>query len=297
MDQRTKAFLALMFISLSWGTTWIASRHAVKMIPVFQLAAIRQLLAGLVFLSFFITKKSTWPKGKQWLTILVLASLNLFLTNGLTTWGVKYISAGLAAIIAAIYPLWIVLIEVAGKRRLAIPKKAIIGLVFGFAGVCIIFYAHWADFFIADFRFGIILSLIASLSWALGTIYTKSKSSEFNPYFSIGLQMFLSGVAFCVIAKVSGATLPLDQIPRSAWLDILYLAVVGSILSFLAYLFALQNLPTEQVSIYAYINPVVAVLVGAWLFGEKLTVFIAIGGMVALYGVYLVNASFRKKTH
>jgi drug/metabolite transporter (DMT)-like permease len=264
--------------------------------PVFQLAGIRQVLAGVLFLVYFLAKKSSWPVGREWLSILVLSFLNLFLTNGLTTWGVKFIPAGLAAIIAAIFPLWLVLLGLLQKPRSPIPPKALLGLLLGFGGVCVIFFEHLGDFFHADFRFGILISLLASLSWALGTLYTKKQATQFNPYFSIGLQMIISGIAFYAIALAGHQTLPLIEIPAAAWGDLLYLVVVGSGLSFLAFLYALQHLPTEQVSIYAYINPVVAVLLGAWLFGERLTVYIGLGGLIALYGVYLVNDTYQSRS-
>jgi drug/metabolite transporter (DMT)-like permease len=107
--------------------------------------------------------------------------------------------------------------------------------------------------------------------------------------------MFFSGVIILLIAQFSGNTIPLSEIPSSSWWAIAYLVVIGSILTFVAYIYALQHLPTALASIYAYINPIVAVLLGAALLNEKLTVFIAIGGAVTIAGVYLVNNSFRKK--
>ncbi len=294
-SSRSKAIFALSFVCFSWGTTWMVSREGVHYMPPLQLASIRQLLAGLVYILFFLFKKMTWPKGKEWGAILILSLLNFFLTNGLTTWGVKYISGGLAAIIAAIFPLWLVVIGLLGNSRSKISLKALMGFLLGFAGICIIFYDHLKDFLNADFRFGIILSVTASLTWAFGTIYTRQQANRFNPYFSIGLQMFVSGISLYIISLSAGNVVPLRQIPWQSWSAIVYLVIVGSVFSFFAYLYALQRLPTGQVSIYAYINPVVAVILGSFIFGERLTVFIAGGGLVALYGVYLVNESFRKE--
>ena len=122
------------------------------------------------------------------------------MSNGLSTWGVKYISAGLGAIMGAIFPLWLVVIGLFSAKS-KIPAKAIIGLLFGFGGVCIIFYEHLHDFFNADFRFGIILSLIATWTWAFGTLYTKKHAASFNPYFSLGLQMLISGSSYLLLQK------------------------------------------------------------------------------------------------
>ena len=291
---RAKAILALMVVCFFWGTTWIASRIGVQYMPALQLAGIRQLLGGTIYIIFFLSGKNKWPRGKEWVTILVLSLLNFFFTNGLTTWGIQFISAGLGAIIAAIFPLWLVVFAFFRKRTI-IPMKSLLGLLLGFGGVCVIFYEHLKDFLNPDFRFGILISLAGSLSWAIGTVYTKRQAGEFNPYFSIGLQMFISGILLYLVSSLSGMAIPLGSIPVQSWMAIGYLVVFGSVITFVAYLYALQNLPTEQVSIYAYMNPVVAVLLGAFLFGEKLTIFIGAGGLITLYGVYLVNDTHRKK--
>jgi len=261
--------------------------------PAIQLAGLRQSIGGCLYLAYFLSKRFALPKGREWWPVIVLSLLNFVLTNGLTTVGLKYINAGLGAIIAAIFPLWIVVIGLFRDSKLP-PVKAIIGLLLGFAGICIIFYDHLNDFLNSDFRLGIFLSLIASWTWAFGTLYTKSEATKFNPYFSIGLQMLISGIIMSGIAYMSKSTIPLAEIPWQSWSAILYLAFFGSVISFLAYLYALQHLPTEQASIYAYINPVVAVLSGFVIYGEPLTVYLAIGGAVILYGVYLVNKVYRK---
>ena len=182
------------------------------------------------------------------------------------------------------------------RRRIKISPKAIAGMLFGFAGICIIFYDHLKEFLDTNFRYGIIISLTASLTWAFATIYTRQQARHFNPYFGIGLQLLISGTVLFIISAISGNIVPLYLISWQTWSIIAYLVVFGSVLSFFAYLYALQRLPTAQVSIYAYINPVVAVLLGSLVFSEKLTLYIAAGGLVTLFGIFLVNESFRKKT-
>ena len=291
---KAKAVFALALVCFFWGTTWVASKAGVTYMPALQLAGIRQLLGGLCFIIFFLYKGEPWPKGKEWRTIFILSFLNFLLSNTLSTWGVKYIPAGLAAIMGAIFPLWIVIIGLftAGGR---IPSKAIIGLVVGFGGVCIIFYEplRSGDFSQPGFLKGILLSLIATWSWAFGTLYTKKHAANFNPYFSLGLQMIISSVALLTVTQTTSIGIPFTAIPWQSWAAIGYLIIFSSIITFISYLYALQHLPTVQVSIYAYINPIVAVLLGAAVFGEKLSMFIAIGGVVALLGVYLVNKTFK----
>ena len=166
---------------------------------------------------------------------------------------------------------------------------AITGLILGFGGVCIIFYDHLYEFLDSKFQFGIMLSVIGTWTWAISTLYTKRQAVHFNPYFGLGLQMVIGGIALYSFSAATGKAVALTAIPWQSWLAIAYLVVFGSLIAFVCYLYALQNLPTEQASIYAYINPIVAVVLGSIVFDEKLTIYLAIGGLVTLVGVYLVN--------
>ncbi|MBC5840614.1 EamA family transporter [Flavobacterium sp. F-380] len=286
------AIVALCFVCFFWGTTWIASKEGVKHMPALQLAGIRQLIGGLLYVAYFLMKKEPLPKGKQWKTIIILSILNFALSNGLSTWGVKYISSGLGAIINAIFPIWIVIITFFRGEKLA--KLAIAGLVIAFSGVCVIFYEHLNDLLIPDFRFGIILLTLSTISWAFGSLYTKKKAATFNPYFSLGIQMLFSSILLLTITETTGMAVPINTVPAASWWSIAYLVIIGSIISFIAYIYMLQKLPPEINSIYAYVNPIIAVLLGAIIFGESLTVAIGIGGLITLSGLYMVNHSIKK---
>jgi drug/metabolite transporter (DMT)-like permease len=170
---------------------------------------------------------------------------------------------------------------------------AITGLLIGFGGVCVIFYDHLYEFRIPEFRIGILLSVLATWTWAIATLYTKQQAVHFNPYFGLGLQMVIGGVALYTFSSATGRAVPLTEIPWQSWAAVAYLVVFGSLIAFICYLYALQNLPTEQASIYAYINPIVAVILGSIVFNEKITIYLTIGGAVTLLGVYLVNKAFK----
>ena len=291
---RAKAIFALSLVCILWGTTWLASKQGVIYIPdAIQMAGIRQLLGGICYVGFFLYKRMPLPKGKEWIPIIVLSFLNFMISNGLSTLALQYkISAGLGAIIGAIFPLWIVIIGLfASKEKM--PVMAIIGLLLGFGGVCIIFYDHLNEFLDPQFRWGILLSVIATWTWAIATLYTKRQAVKFNPYFGLGLQMVISGIVLYSFSAASGRAVALTAIPWQSWAAIAYLVIFGSLIAFVCYLYALQNLPTEQASIYAYINPIVAVVLGSIIFDEKLTVYLAIGGLVTLLGVYLVNKAYK----
>ncbi len=260
--------------------------------PALQLVGIRQFIGGILFVAYFIFKKAPWPKGKQWKAIFILTILNFVLSNALGTWGVKYISSGLGAIIGSLVPLWVVIISLFRGEKFA--RLTFLGLIISFVGVCLIFYNHLQDFLVPDFRFGIVLSIIATITWAFGTLYTKKKAASFNPYFSLGLQMLISSVLILAVTGATGTGISITSIPANSWWAIAYLVIIGSVFTFIAFIYALQNLPAHISSIYAYINPIVAVLLGAIIFGEPLTVSIAIGGLITLGGLYMVNYSMRK---
>lgn len=284
--------LALCWVSFFWGTTWIASKEGVKYMPPMQLVAIRQFLGGIAYVGYFRWRKTPWPNRTQWKTILILSLLNFVLSNGLSTWGVRYISSGLGAILGAIFPIWIVIISYFRGEKLN--AKAVAGIAICFAGICVVFYEHLKDLLNPNFGFGITLSLIATLTWAFGMLYTKKKAATFNPYFSLGLQMMTSSLFLFTIIGATGHTIPLTEIPAQSWWAIGYLVVIGSLLTFIAFIYALQKLPAEINSIYAYINPIVAVLLGAFIFDEPLTFYIGLGGLTVLAGLYLVNMALRK---
>lgn len=289
--RRTKAYFALSIVCFFWGTTWLASRQAVIRVPsALQIAGLRQLFGGLCYVVFFLVKGATWPRGREWGFIFVLSLLNFGLSNALSTWGVKFISAGLGSVIGSIFPLWLVIIGLFSQKQ-KMKAAAVAGLLIGFAGICVIFYEHLHDFLNPAFRFGIFLSIASTWAWAFGTIYTKKHAVHFNPYFGLGLQMVMSAVLVIGASYLTGKAVPLTQIPWQSWASIGYLVAFGSVFSFIAYIYALQHLPTEQTSLYAYINPIVAVFFGWMIFKEVLTPFIIVGVLITLLGVYLVNRS------
>lgn len=260
--------------------------------PALQLATIRQFLGGILYVGYFLLKKQPWPKGKQWRTILILSFLNFVCSNGLSTWGVKYMSSGLGAIISALFPIWIIIINFFNGQKIA--KMALIGILISFGGVCVIFMDYISDFLRPDFQFGIILMTASTITWAFGILETKKKASSFNPYFSLGLQMLISSVFLFGITEAAGVNIPLSEIPLPSLWSIVYLVLIGSVLTFIAFIYSLQHLPTEISSIYVYINPIVAMILGSFIFGETLTQAIAIGTIVTLTGLYLVNKTIRK---
>ncbi len=295
MTSKQKAYIALSVTSIVWGTSWIASRLAVQKVPAFQVSSIRQFIAGALFTGFFLIKGYKLPNLKQ-LKWLVGMSVLLFVSaNGLATVGVKYISSGLAALIAALYPLSVVVIERIFFKNTKITLLTFIGIILGLAGIAIVFYENAFHNHQEGYWIGITVSLIAMLSWSVGTIFIARKQINMNPYYSTGWQMLIGAVFLLLLSAATGNTIPVSSIPTQTWLAITYLVAMGSILAYVAFIYTMKHLEASIAALYAYINPIVAILIGSVIINETITLKIIIGSVITLIGVYIVNLSLRKQ--
>lgn len=262
--------------------------------PALQLAGLRQIFAGTLYLIFFFIRGFRLPSRDQFIQFFWMSLLMIVMNNGFSTWSMKYIPSGLGSVIGAASPLWIALLSTFIFKETKLNAITIIGLLLGTAGIFVIFYDYLDDLFNSSFSIGILLNVIASIAWAFGTIYTVKHAKHIDPYFSLGWQMFIGGVILLGISYFTGQYEPLQSAPVQAWLSISYLVIIGSVITYSAFIYALKRLPAAQVSVYAYINPIVAVIVGSLLNNEKLTIIIASGTLVTLIGIYLVNTGFKK---
>lgn len=278
-----------------WGTTWVASKIGIADIPALQMASIRQLIGGTCFVLFFILyKKLPFPNYKQFGWLMLLALLMFVFANGLSTWSLEYIPTGLSALIGALYPLSVVIIEMVFFKSRNMNLLTFMGLLLGIAGIGIVFYESAFNHQPGGFLFGVTLSVVAMLSWSIGTLILTRANIKMNPYYAVGWQMLISSVMLYVFANLTNQTIPLETISGKAWLVIGYLVIMGSVLSFVAFIYSMKKLPVAIASLYAYINPLVAMVVAAIILHEKLTVYILWGSVVTLIGVFLVNYSIRR---
>jgi drug/metabolite transporter (DMT)-like permease len=218
----------------------------------------------------------------------------LCIANGLLTWSVEYISGGLAAIIAALVPLFIALFTVWLSKCAKITRWMLAGLIIGFAGVLTIFYDYIGQLQNKSFVLGVVLAILSTLSWSFGTVYTSRQKPPIDILFNTGLQMLIAGIVVLTVCGITGKYVNPAHLGASSWLALSYLIVFGSLLAYSAFVFVIGKLPPAQVSIYAYINPIVAVVLGWLLLSEKMNVNMIIGTLITLGGVYLVNREFKK---
>lgn len=278
--------------SIFWGTTWVASKIGVRDVPALQLAAIRQLIAGAILVGyFFFVRKQPWPNKRQWSMLLILSILMFVMANGLSTWSLKYIPTGFSALVGALYPLSVVIIERVFFGARAMAPITFIGLFLGIGGVALVFYPNLIGEHPPGFWGGMALSVTAMLAWSAGTMIIARKSNGLNPYYGLGWQMLISSAILYGGVMLTGQEIPLQQFTSTAWWTIAYLVVAGSLVSFAAFVYSMKYLPAAISSLYAYLNPLVAMVTAYWLLGEPLTWNIGIGALITLSGVFLVNYS------
>jgi drug/metabolite transporter (DMT)-like permease len=284
----------LGLVSFFWGTTYIAARIGVQHMPGLFVSGIRQFVSGSILVSFFLIKGHKIPGREILKKISVQSIFLLCIANGLLTWSVEYISGGLAAIIAALVPLFIALFTVWMSKCAKITRWMLVGLIIGFAGVLTIFYDYLGQLQHKSFLIGVLLAIISTMSWSFGTVYSSKQKPAIDILFNVGLQMLIAGIVVLTVCAITGKYVSLAGIGQSSWLALSYLIVFGSLLAYSAYVFVISKLPPTQVSIYAYINPIVAVVLGWLLLSEKMNVNMIIGTVITLSGVYLVNREFKK---
>ena len=297
MSNQKKAYLALTVTSIVWGTTWVASKMGVAHMPAFELASIRQFLGvGIYILFFLLIKKEKLPTAKQFKWLIPMAFLMFVSSNGIATYGLQFITSGLAALIAALYPLSVVLIERFYYKAIKITPQTLLGLFLGLLGIGFIFYKDSLQVHGGNYALGVGLSLFAMLTWSIGSIIISRTKIEINQYYSIGWQMFISAIAMGLFTYLSGNYIAITEIPAISWGVIIYMVIGGSIFAFVSFIYSMKNLHPAIASLYAYINPIVAIWVGSLLIkGEQITWNSILGTICTLTGVYLVNRSLKKQ--
>jgi drug/metabolite transporter (DMT)-like permease len=291
-----KAYLALAAVCVIWGTTYLGLRIGVTQFPPFLFSFLRFASAGSILVTFMLTVgKSPLPSRSVLFNQSLCGLLMVTLGISIVGWAEVYISSGLAAIICSCMPIWALLINVLITKDEQPNWIIVLGLAAGITGIVIIFGEHINEFTQANYTKAIIATFLANLSWAAGSIWIKKKSGHGNPFLNAGLQM-LSGAVFLI-----PLTLLFDDYAGVQWsasllYTLAYMSLIGSVAAYACYSYAIKNLPMTIVSMYAYINPVVAVLLGWLILDEKLTVLIAIAIVITLSGIYLVNLGYQLKS-
>lgn len=295
MTRHTKAILALVYICIIWGTTYLSIRVVVQLFPSFLFAAIRQAISGLIIIgiALAINKKADLT-GKNILHQAMIGFLLITMGNGLVSWGEIYIPSGVAALICALMPLSSVLMNMVITKE-KINGIIIFGMVTGFTGIALIFKDNIADLANTSYLMGMIATFIATSSWAFGSVLNKRHVSTVNPIFNSGLQLLFGSIGLFIISPFADDYTNINLFQPKVVGNMLYLIVFGSVLAYTLYMYALKELPVGIASLYAYVNPLVAVVLGYLVLNEQLTWYTALAFATIAGGVYIVNYGYRQK--
>jgi drug/metabolite transporter (DMT)-like permease len=292
--------LAFATVYIVWGSTYFFIQRAVQHLPPLMLGAIRFIAAGILLMTWSIIRKENLWDWKQIKPAIISGLLLLFIGNGALIVAEKTLPSSFAAILISSAPIWFVLLDRPKLRENLTNRSTVLGLIIGFAGVILLFSQSLPKLFSSGHSaeiIAMIILVIGSISWAGGSLYSK--------YFSKGSttvnttwQMMAAGVAFIPFSLFAGETkgFQLQSVPSETWLSVLYLVTMGSLAGYSAYVWLLKVRPATQVSTYAYVNPVVAVMLGVFFAGEQLTFMQVAGLAVILTSVLLINlAKYRKE--
>ncbi len=291
----TSAYAAWLAVCLIWGTTYLGIRIALETIPPGLLGGIRFTTAGLVLMSLVRLRGDRLPPRTEWLRQALIGVLMLGIGNGFVVLAEQWIPSGIAAVSVASAPFWMTGIEAgAGGERLS--SRTLVGFVIGFGGIIVLI---WPDLFhggSAGLRFtlGILLGQLACLGWSIGSSLSKRFTARGSALGASAVQQLCGGLATLAVGSMAGEWGHLTFTSRSLSAEI-YLIVFGSLGAYSAYVYALQYLPVATVSLYAYINPVIAVILGTVIANEPFGARVIVAAGMVLAGIAVVRSQTEKE--
>ena len=302
-EKRHLIYLIAAFaaVYLIWGSTYLAIKYAIETMPTFLMAAVRFLVAGGILYVFArLSPGYEKPKAAHWRTALIVGALLLGIGNGAVVMAEHYISSSMTALLIASNPFWMVTLGWMFMGRGKPNYKVALGLLIGFVGVAMLILGRPdASGTTGDLQWlGIVLVMFATIGWAFGSLYGAKAPTAKSNILAAGMQMLAGGAILLVVSAVTGEWQTFDYAAVSSvsWIALAYLIFVGALVAYTAYSWLMQNASPSAVSTYAYVNPVVAVLLGWAIAGESMTAQMLIGAGVIVVSVMLVTANNKKKT-
>lgn len=288
--ERRAAYLSWGAVCVIWGTTYLGIRICLESIPPALMGGMRWTIAGTLLTGYVLASGATVPPPARWGSIALLGFLLLGLGNGGVVFAEQWVPSGLAAVLVATSPFWMAGVEAVLPGGERAGRNTIVGLLIGFSGILVLV---WPDLVLdrgADRHFlaGVIALQIASLGWALGSSYSKRRGRNDHILGTTALQMLAGGLMMLAAGTARGEWQQLFFTPRTT-ASLIYLSTLGAIGGFVAYSYALRHLPVSFVSLYAYINPVIAVALGVALLGEPFDARMAAAAALVFAGVAVVR--------
>jgi drug/metabolite transporter (DMT)-like permease len=295
---KLKIWLALIAVYITWGSTYLAIRFAVATIPPFLMAGGRFLIAGAILLAWRRLAGDTGPTRIQWRSAAIVGLFLLLGGNGGVAWAEQRVASGIAALIVGSAPLFMVLIDALRPGGERPNWQTGTGVIVGFLGIALLISpAQWSGNHLQLDSFGVAVLMLSSVFWAVGSLYSRNAQLPESPLMGTGMEMLAGSAGLLVVGTLTGewSQLHLAAIsPASLW-GMLYLITFGSFVGFACYTWLLRVAPTPLVSTYAYVNPLIAILLGSLLAKEVLTPRLLIAALVILSAVALINTGRIKR--
>ena len=296
--------VAFAIVYLVWGSTYFFIRLSVAHIPPMLVGCLRFLLAGVLMLVWCLLTKEKVFVWRVMRPAIVSGLLLLFFGNGALIWSEQYVTSSLAAILLAGGPIWFVVLDRGKWKENFQSRPTVIGLLVGLVGVVLLFAERLShsEGPVVGHNWGVIalvVLLLGSISWAAGSLYSKYRTAGNSNSVNAGWQMLAAGVAFIPASLISGewSHFHWQEVPMSSWLAVFYLVTMGSLAGYSAFVWLLQVRSATQVSTHAYVNPVVAVLLGVFFADEKMSPLQLLGLFVILVSVLLINLAKYRASH
>jgi len=295
---KVKIWVSLLLVYILWGSTYLAIRFAVETIPPFLMAGTRFLIAGSILYLWRRAAGDPVPTRRQWQSPALIGLLLLLGGNGMLSWAEQNVPSGVAALLIGSVPLWMAAIEAVRPGGTRPNWIGVLGLVVGFGGIAILVGPSLSGGSKAELHpLGIAVLLFASLSWSIGSIYSRHAELPQSPLLTTSMEMLAGGAGLILAGTATGEwrALALPSVALRSWLGLVYLAVFGSMVAYTAYTWLLRNAPLPLVSTYAYVNPLIAILLGSLFAREGFTARILAAAFVIVGSVVVINLSPRIK--
>ncbi len=295
---KSRIWLALLTLYIAWGTTYLAIRFAVQTIPPFFMTGTRFLVAGLILYIWRRLAGDPAPTRIHWRSAIIIGTFLLVGGIGGVTLAERYVPSGIAALIIASTPLWIILIDALRSGGNRPTWQSMGGVLIGLAGIVILVNSSNTSTHQSVYNLlGIGILLLAALSWAVGSIYSHGAELPGSPLLGTGMELLAGAAGSFIIGLLMGETRQLDisAISLRSLSSLGYLIVVGSLIGFVCYTWLLRVAPTPLVVTHAYVNPLVAVFLGSLIAGEVLTPRVLIAAPLILVAVALIHVRQPKK--
>lgn len=291
---KTKLYLSVFCVAFFWGTTFLGIRIGLETIPPFILAGLRNFISGfLILLYILFTKKFEVLTISQIFRAFVLSILMIVLANGLTTYSEKYITSGLASLISTLSPFFVLVLNLLlGNEKLSV--KTVLGILLGMFGIFLIYQNNLVELLNPEYRIGIFAILLAVFAWAVGTIVTKKgQRKPAGMLMNVCTQMFFAAIMLTILQFQLTPTFSTENWSVRSISAIVYLAVFGSVVGYIAYSYLMTQWPSTKVAVLSYVNVVVALFLGWLVLDESITLRIVIATLLIICGVIIVNLKKR----